>query len=96
MFLNFEKPTSKTIENSIVNKTIEKLYKKRDETGDVAFIVESQNIRAHRSILAALSPNYEAKFHGLQPHTGDVNVEDVTAAAFNEFLQFFYIWKMSH
>lgn len=77
-----------------VNQTIvplmDSMYSKRDETGDVAFIVESQSIRAHRNVLAAISPKY-----GTQPDTGDIRVENVSAAAFNEFLQFFYLSKVN-
>lgn len=72
-------------------KTMEKLYFDKDETGDVLFIVESEKIRAHKSVLAAISPKYKAQFYGLQPDNGDIIVEDVTAAAFREFVQFFYL-----
>lgn len=40
------------------------LYLDREETGDITFLVESQRIRAHRSILAAHSSKYKAQFYG--------------------------------
>lgn len=78
--------------NPIVKQTtLKELYRDRDETGDVSFIVDSETIRAHRCVLAALSPKYKAQFYGPRPDVGEVEVKDVTAAAFNEFLQFFYL-----
>lgn len=69
---------------------LEQLYSDRDQIGDAVFIVESQEIRAHRSILAALSPKYKAQFYGSNPDQGEIQIPDVSAAAFQEFLQFFY------
>lgn len=77
--------------NPVVEQTMKKLYSERDETGDVTFIVELESIRAHRCILATLSPKYKAQFYGVQPDTGDIHVNNVSAAAFKEFLQFFYL-----
>lgn len=74
-------------------QTMERLYLDKEETGDVTFIVKSQKIRAHKCVLAATSPKYKAQFYGSQPDNGDIIVEGVTAAAFKEFLQFFYLEK---
>lgn len=78
------------IKNPCLKRARDQLYKDCNRTGDVTFIVESQEIRAHRNILAAVSPKYDAQFYGSMTDTGNINVEDVSAAAFNEFLQFFY------
>lgn len=78
--------------NPIVKQTLAKLYQDRNETGDVTFIVDSEKVRVHRCILAALSPKYKAQFFGSRPDEGDIHVHgDITAAAFQEFLQFFYL-----
>lgn len=82
--------TTKTIENPCIKQAKRQLYKDRIDTGDVKFIVESKEIWAHRSVLAALSPKYKAQFYGSIRDTGDIKVDDVSAAAFEEFLQFFY------
>lgn len=94
-----EKPSSettweRTVAKIIVYKTTTNLYPDKDDTGDVSFLVESQKIRAHRIILAALSPKYKAQFYGPQPDAGEIKVQGVTAAAFEEFLQFFYLHEV--
>lgn len=70
---------------------LEKLYLERDETGDVAFIVGSERIRAHRWVLAAASPKFKAQFYGPNADANDIEIPHVSAAAFNDFLQFFYM-----
>lgn len=69
---------------------LEKLYVDRNETGDVTFLVESQRIRAHRWVLAAASPKFKAQFYGPNMTAGDIEIPNVSVAAFNQFLQFFY------
>lgn len=81
-------------ENPLVNQGMHKLYANREETGDVTFIVDSESIRAHRCVLAAFSPKYEAQLFGAMPEKGDIIVDDVSAAVFKEFLQFFYLDKV--
>lgn len=56
----------------------------------MSFIVESELIRAHRCVLATVSPKYKAQFYGVQPDKDEIPVDDVSAAAFNEFPRFFY------
>lgn len=68
-----------------------KLYADRETTGDVTFIVESECVFAHRLVLASLSLKYEAQFFGSHPDEGDIYVEDISAAAFNEFIKFLYL-----
>lgn len=41
-------------------------------------------------ILAALSPKYKVQFYGSNPDKGEICIGNVSAAAFKEFLQFFY------
>lgn len=72
------------------DQTMEKLYSNRNQTGDVTFLVESQRIRAHRNVLAARSPEYNAQFKGPIRNLSEIHVPNVSAAAFNIFLQFFY------
>lgn len=69
---------------------LEQLYLDRNETGDVTFLVDSQRIRAHRLVLAAASPKFKAQFYGFNVDAGDIEIPNVSAAAFDEFLQFFY------
>ncbi|XP_055303185.1 BTB/POZ domain-containing protein 2-like [Sitodiplosis mosellana] len=76
------------------NETMKALYSQRNETGDVTFIVGSESIRAHRCVLAAISPKYKAQFYDVQPVESEIHVKDVSAAAVNEFIQFFYLGKM--
>ncbi|XP_055303218.1 BTB/POZ domain-containing protein 3-like [Sitodiplosis mosellana] len=83
--------TSLIRDNKVVNETMNVLYSQKNETGDVTFVVESESIRAHRNILAAISPKYKAQFYGAHADKGEIHVNDVSAAAFNEFLQFFYL-----
>lgn len=68
-----------------------KLYADRGKTGDIIFIVDTERIIAHKSVLAALSPKYDAQFYGNQPDEGVVIVKDITPAAFEEFIKFCYI-----
>lgn len=77
--------------NPMVKQTLDILYSQRDETGDVTFIVNSESIHAHRCVLAAISPKYKTQFYGAHPDNGDIYVKDVSASAFKEFLQFFYL-----
>lgn len=79
-----------TCENPCFKQVTEKLYENLNETSDVEFHVGSEVIRAHRSVLAALSPKYEAQFYGKLSEKGPISVKDVSPAAFKEFLQFFY------
>lgn len=81
--------------NSLVSQTCSRLFSNRDTTGDITFKVGSDEIRAHKCILAALSPKYDAQFYGageFDDKTSNViEVKDVALAAFTEFLQFFYL-----
>lgn len=71
-------------------KLLELMYDDRDKNGDVTFLVEGQRIRAHRIILATLSPEYKAQFDKLNLNQDEICVPNASAAAFSVFLQFFY------
>lgn len=69
---------------------MELLYLDRNLSGDVTFLVGSERIQAHRIILAATSPKYKAQFDEPNSDTDEIRVPNVTAAAFDVFLKFFY------
>lgn len=73
------------------NQIIKQLYLDRDVTGDVTFIVETEQIHVHKCVLVALSSKYRAQFCGPNPDEGDVTVAHVSASSFKEFIKFFYV-----
>lgn len=79
--------------NRFVDGTMEKMFLDRNETGDIKFNIDGEIIPAHRCVLAALSLEHEEKFYGLEPHKV-FNLTNVSAAAFKEFLQFYYLQKV--
>lgn len=70
-----------------------------DESGDVHFIFEQDDdvvkLPAHKMVLSASSPVFDAMFNGNLKETGDVKIIDVSVAAFKEFLQFFYQYQVN-
>lgn len=46
--------------NSLVAEIAGQMYPKQENTGDIKFIVVGEVIWAHKCVLAALSPKYEA------------------------------------
>lgn len=76
--------------NPCLKEAMDSLYADRDATGDIKFLIGTEVIHAHRCVLAALSPKYQAQFYGAMPEKNVIIVEDVSSAAFREFLQFFY------
>ncbi|KAG4078569.1 hypothetical protein HA402_002683 [Bradysia odoriphaga] len=83
--------SSKPIKKTRQQRIMDQLYLDKETTGDVTFIVESKKIRAHKCVLAAISPKYHAQFYGLQRDEGEIIVQDVTTVEFEEFLRFFYL-----
>lgn len=73
--------------NSVLQK---KLYSDRKRRGDAVFIVESERIFAHRCVLAAISPKYDAQFYGGHADENEIEVPNASAAAFEDFIKFFY------
>lgn len=58
----------------------------KDADGD-----QSKKIPAHKIILSLDSPVFDRMFFGSIQEKGDVQIVDAPAAAFKEFLQFFYL-----
>lgn len=79
-------------------ETTEKLYLK-SELADVEFIFrsddEEQRIPANKAILAVRSPVFRSMFFGTLKNEGDIEILDGDAEAFKEFLQFFYLTKVT-
>lgn len=77
----------------LVTEIAGRLYPKREKTGDIKFLVKGEVIWAHKCILSALSPKYEAQFYGVfdDKSSESIEVKDVSAACFKEFLQLFYL-----
>ncbi|XP_065204152.1 speckle-type POZ protein-like [Planococcus citri] len=72
-------------------KGLERLL--RDQTFvDVTFVVDGKKFGAHKNILAARSPVFEAMFkHDLQENrSNQVNISDIRPEVFEEFLLFMY------
>lgn len=71
----------------------DKLYL-NDRTSDVYFQFHSdagiEKIPAHKCILSATSPVFDAMFYGPNKQNGDIDIVNASAGAFKEFLQFFY------
>lgn len=89
------KKAVKVRQNLLAMQTSARLFSNRDKTGDIKFKVGHAEIWAHKCVLAALSPKYETQFYGAgdfdDKNSDAIEVKDVTAAAFTEFLQFFYL-----
>lgn len=81
--------------NPLVKETSERLYKSRNTTGDIKFRIDDVEIPAHKCVLAAFSPKYQRQFYGdfddRKCDCIELKEPNVSAAAFNEYLQFFYL-----
>lgn len=87
-------PDSIIYKNVLHWRGCEKLYLDA-RTADVHFVFdsedgESERIPAHKNILSAISPFFDAMFYGEMKQNGDINIVDTPTEAFKEFLQFFY------
>lgn len=71
----------------------EKLYL-NDRTSDVYFQFHSdddvEKVPAHKCILSAVSPVFDAMFYGPNQQNDAIDIVNASAGAFKEFLQFFY------
>lgn len=96
---------SSNLDNTAVSDRISELYLSSD-LADISFEFESDNgnelVSAHKTILAVASPVFRAWFFGDGEENGLVTkvgktekIVDATAAAFKEFLQFFYRRKVT-
>lgn len=93
------------LDNSAVSDRICELYL-NEKLADIKFEFDNDNgtelVPAHKTILAVASPVFCAWFFGDGEENGLVNkvgksvkIVDASAAAFKEFLQFFYLQKVS-
>lgn len=91
-----KRPPSK--EDQIIKNDLVQVFQKmmKSKIPDVQFIFEGNadeeatKIPAHKDVLAAMSPVFNAMFNSELKEKGDVKIVDASAAAFEEFLQFFY------
>lgn len=91
-----------TIENTLVNEAASQasaLLYLNEDLADVNFLFEIDDeihkVPANKAILAVLSPVFNAMFFGLHKEKNDVKIVDATIETFKEFLQFFYLAKVS-
>lgn len=81
--------------------TLEKWYLD-SETADVHFVFgssdsdasSSKRVPAHKILLANHSEEFKAMLYGAMKKSGDIRMADVSKAAFEEFLQFFYLTEV--
>lgn len=95
-----ENPNSTVYKNFLAGTGCEKLYLDT-RTSDVTFVFTIASgseciteLPAHKSILSAISPVFDAMFFGPAKEIGDIRIVDVTPDAFKEFLQFFYLTQV--
>lgn len=84
---------SAAVESSL-QSTMEKLYNTRNTTGDIKFIIDGEEIHAHGCVLAAHSQRYRTQFYGGMAEK-EMVIENVARAEFEEFLQFFYLNRVT-
>lgn len=70
----------------------ENLYLDR-RTADVFFVFRAVRVRvpAHKSVLSAMSPEFQSMFNGTIGQKGVVRIVGTTVEAFKVFLKFFYL-----
>lgn len=84
--------------NVLAWRGCEQLYL-NSRSSDVYFLFKSdasdsdkgEKVPAHKCILSAISPVFDAMFFGPHKQNGDIKIVDSNAMAFREFLQFFYL-----
>lgn len=62
-----------------------------DEIADIHFICKSERVPAHKFLLINTSEVFQAMFNESWKEKTEVEIVDASAAAFREFLQFFYL-----
>lgn len=92
------------IQTSFKSRFAKNLFKQlylNADTADVFFILKSnengqmEKIPGHKCLMGAAHPVFNAMFFGQLKETGDVEIIDASAEAFKEFLQFFYLNKVT-
>lgn len=80
------------------NKRERKIYEPylNPKGADINFIFDAgtehpEKVKAHKVFLSLDCPVFDTMFFGSIPEKGDVPIVDVSAEAFIEFLQFFYL-----
>lgn len=88
-------PKSTIRKNVLAWRGCEKLYLD-ERTADVFFVFNSKiaseckRVPAHKNILSSVSDVMYAMFYGPVKESGDININDTSPEAFEEFLQYFY------
>lgn len=92
---------AKVLANSSASEATTKLYL-NDKLADVRFIFKTDDevemvpmVPANKALLAALSPVFDTMFFGELKEGGDVEIVDADTDGFKEFLQFFYLDKVT-
>lgn len=78
-------------DSQVISKIGENLYLKQCKA-DVCFHFKTteERIPAHKILLSSASDVFEAMFYGPLKEENEIEIVEVTAEAFKEFLQFFY------
>lgn len=87
------------IDSNFAATVFDNIYK-NDEFSDIIFELTSKTganvkIPSNKAILASLCPKFKEIFYGLEKDNATIQIADVTAEAFEEFLQFFYKNKLA-
>lgn len=91
---------SKVLQNFHSGPNLQKLYLS-ESTADSHFVFDgveaepAERIPVHKCLLAIASPVFHQMFFGGLKENGDVKIIDASQNAFKEFLQFFYLDKIT-
>lgn len=94
-----ENSPSPVYKNGLAGTGCERLYLEA-RTSDIFFIFaisadESVKLPAHKCILSAISSVFDAMFYGPARDLNNIKIVDSSIEAFKEFLQFFYLTKVT-
>lgn len=87
------------MDNRCLSQMLKKLYLNND-TADVFFVFksngddESERVPAHKLLLTACSDGFKHLFATAEDGQTEFKLDDVTADAFKEYMQFFYMSKV--
>ncbi|KAJ4770479.1 BTB/POZ/MATH-domain protein [Rhynchospora pubera] len=90
-------PSEIVDQSSWLHHDVKKLWE-RGERFDVSFDVEGERISAHRFMLAARSPVFEAELYGpmMEAKSSCIKIKDMKAEVFNALLRFVYTDNYEH